>query len=146
MSLPSPELTPDTYVQVGCFSRADSPALFGALALMDGRVELVVIEDDANPLLERHAELHADRIISLTANFPANLANTPIAKAAREMFDEASRQGLIDDELKNLRTLMTTPEMGIFAVAGAEVDVAEFLRVHAAQPYFCLSSGRNASL
>lgn len=129
------EIDPTLYVKAAHFMHGDDAALFGALAKIGRTVDLVIVEDPENPLLRRHAEIRADEMIAAVGNAGEKFSGTKFAEMTSSLFGgEGARDRLIDDELVHLGATMTSPGMGVFAVYGAEVDVAEFIKAHLDQP------------
>ena len=129
------QLGPETYVRAAHFMHNDDAALFGALAAIDRSVGLVIIEDPQNPLLRRHAEIRARELANSLGGMDDRFATSPLGAAARELFGgEEAVQLQIEHELRNLQSIMETPDMGVFAIYGDEADVVRFIRAHLDQP------------
>ena len=130
-----PQIGPDTYVRAAHFSHNDDAALFGALAAIDHTVEFMIVETPHNELLVRHAEIKADEIIDGAEAAGDKFPGTQFAEMARNLFGgDGAKARLVEEELANLRTIMESPGMGVFAIAGAKADVEAFIKAHLQQP------------
>jgi len=127
--------TPDSYVHASHFVKTDSGALFGALKDIGNTVGLVIIEDPSNYLLRRHAEILANSFEATVGLLKNGQTHPSLAMRMMELAaDPNCRENNIERELKNLEGLMRVPELGVFAIYGAQKDISAFVEAHLRQP------------
>ncbi len=126
---------PEEFVLAAHFLRSDSAALFGAHSVIGDEVQLIIIDDPDSPLLRRHAEFEALAQEALPAAIDERFAGSKLAELTKELLgNEDSRQERIEDEIRNLRSIMAAKGMVVFALVGGRERVERFIEVYKDQP------------
>jgi hypothetical protein len=134
MGNPSQEQHPEIVVKAAHFITRDSAALFGALVAVERSVDLTIIEDPDNPLIREHAVYRANCLSRIAEDLSSQYPDTLLAEKCREMFSEDKRISFIENEVANLKSIIETHGMGVFAVRGSRENVDAFMSAHKDQP------------